>query len=38
MCEIMNYIFIGEIERREQAAKIKKLESKIEELKRDKGE
>lgn len=27
-----------EIERREQAAKIKKLESKIEELKRDKGE
>lgn len=33
----MNF-FIGEIERREQAAKIKKLESKIEELKRDKGE
>lgn len=33
----MNF-FIGEIERQEQAAKIKKLESKIEELKRDKGE
>lgn len=33
----MNF-FIGEIERREQAAKIKKLESEIEELKRDKGE
>ena len=33
----MNF-FIGEIERRAQAAKIKKLESKIEELKRDKGE
>ena len=33
----MNF-FIGEIERREHAAKIKKLESKIEELKRDKGE
>ena len=33
----MNF-FIGEIERREQAAQIKKLESKIEELKRDKGE
>lgn len=33
----MNF-FIGEIERQEQAEKIKKLESKIEELKRDKGE
>ena len=33
----MNF-FIGEIERQEQAAKIKKLESEIEELKRDKGE
>ena len=33
----MNF-FIGEIERQERAAKIKKLESKIEELKRDKGE
>lgn len=33
----MNF-FIGEIERQEQAAKIKKLESKIEELKSDKGE
>ena len=33
----MNF-FIGEIERQERAAKIKKLESEIEELKRDKGE
>ena len=33
----MNF-FIGEIERQEQAAKIKKLEREIEELKRDKGE
>lgn len=33
----MNF-FIGEIERQEQAAKIKKLESEIEELKCDKGE
>ena len=33
----MNF-FIGEIERREKKKKIKKLESKIEELKRDKGE
>ena len=33
----MNF-FIGEFERQERAAKIKKLESEIEELKRDKGE
>lgn len=37
-CSGYDEFFIGEIERREQAAKIKKLESKIEELKRDKGE
>lgn len=33
----MNFI-IGEIERQEQAAKIKKLESEIEELKHSEGE